>query len=196
MIAEAAGKRFGIDPKLVEAFIETESGGDPSARNPTGATGLMQLMPDTAKEMGVTDVSDPVQNVMGGVRYFRSMLDRYKGDYVRATAAYNAGPGNVDKYGGIPPFQETQDYVRKIGKAYSQASGQPLGGTQQQPPFGGGFPTPARPAAPPSWLAGQQYLEDFGVEKATPEMLKNATAAANKLGPWFSAIGTNHANSQ
>lgn len=109
----AAAEEFDLPPNLIAAMMKQESAGDPNAVSEKGATGLMQLMEGTATEMGVTDRLDPSQNIRGGAKYIKMMLDKY-GDLPTALAAYNAGPGNVDKHKGIPPFAETQNYVNKI----------------------------------------------------------------------------------
>lgn len=113
-LAERYAALHGVDPRLIMAIIATESGGDEKAVSRAGASGLMQLMPETQRHLGVRDAFDPEANVEGGVRYFRSLLDRYGGDTALALAAYNAGPANVDRYGGVPPFAETRAYVRKV----------------------------------------------------------------------------------
>jgi soluble lytic murein transglycosylase len=121
LIGDAAASE-GIPPALVKAVIAAESAFDSDAVSQKGAQGLMQLMPETALEMGVLDPLEPAQNVRGGASYLRAMIDRY-GDLGRALAAYNAGPTTVDRYGGIPPFQETQDYVARVLSYYRRYHG-------------------------------------------------------------------------
>lgn len=116
-LARQIAEEEGVDPDLFTRLVEAESSFRPDVTSSAGAYGLTQLMPGTAAELGV-DPSDPVQNLRGGARYLRQQLDRFE-DPALALAAYNAGPGNVSRYGGIPPFEETQNYVARILGEYS-----------------------------------------------------------------------------
>ena len=117
LIAQASATH-GIDQALIKAIMHTESGFNPNARSPVGAQGLMQLMPATARRFSVENAWDPAQNIMGGVRYLKFLMNRFPNRLEHVNAAYNAGEGNVDKYNGIPPFRETQDYVQRVMSRY------------------------------------------------------------------------------
>jgi soluble lytic murein transglycosylase-like protein len=110
----AAARKHGIDPALLAGLVRQESNFNPTAGSPAGARGLTQLMPGTAAGLGVSDVTDPVQALDGGARYLKQQLDAFGGDVTKALAAYNAGPGAVQRYGGVPPYAETQGYVQKV----------------------------------------------------------------------------------
>jgi soluble lytic murein transglycosylase-like protein len=110
----AAAKKHGIDPALLAGLVKQESNFNPNAGSPAGARGLTQLMPGTAAGLGVTNVLHPLQSLDGGAKYLRQQLDAFDGDVTRALAAYNAGPGAVQRYGGVPPYAETQNYVRIV----------------------------------------------------------------------------------
>ena len=113
-IFHRAAERYQVPVDLLKAVAKAESGFNPNAVSAAGAQGVMQLMPATAAGLGVTNSFDPEQNIMGGAQYLRSMLNRYDGNVTLTLAAYNAGSGNVKKYGGVPPFPETQNYIKKV----------------------------------------------------------------------------------
>jgi hypothetical protein len=113
-LIENAAKEAGVDPALFDALVATESAYDPNARSRAGALGLSQLMPGTARMLGVENPLDPAQNLRGGASYLAQMLQRFGGDPKLALAAYNAGPGAVDKHGGVPPYEETRKYVERV----------------------------------------------------------------------------------
>ena len=125
-LVTAAAQRYGLDPAVLHGLIQQESDFDPSSTSSAGAVGLTQLMPGTASSLGVANPLDPAQSIDGGAHYLREQLDRFGGDVVKALAAYNAGPGAVQRYGGVPPYAETQDYVKKVlgyANAYRSAHG-------------------------------------------------------------------------
>ena len=113
-LIQSAAARYGIDSALLKGLIRAESNFDPNAGSPAGAQGLTQLMPGTAASLGVTNVHDPAQAIEGGAKYLRAQLDAFGGDQTKALAAYNAGPGAVTRYGGVPPYAETQQYVQRV----------------------------------------------------------------------------------
>jgi hypothetical protein len=130
IIIKAAG-RYEVDPHLIRAIILAESGYNPKAKSKKGARGLMQLMPSTAKSLGVEDIYDPEENIDGGVRYFRSLLDRFDGDVQLALAAYNAGSRHVRNYEGVPPFKATQRYIKKVLKFHKKFKMQTASGSRR-----------------------------------------------------------------
>ena len=120
LAVQSAGKRNALDSDFITSVIRAESGFHPQAVSRKGAKGLMQLMPGTAQKLGVQDSFDTTQNVDGGAHYLSDLLDRYHGDTAKALAAYNAGPGAVDKYHGVPPYRETRQYVARIIRDYNR----------------------------------------------------------------------------
>ncbi len=142
---QAAARTNGLDPNLVDLVIRMESGYNPRAVSAKGASGVMQLMPGTASLYGVRNVFDPSDNIRGGVRYLRDLLQRFDSNVALALAAYNAGPEAVDRHGGVPPYAETRTYVRTILTAYA--------GDSDFPPLTGGFGRKARQARPVELIA-------------------------------------------
>lgn len=153
-VVDQSARDTGLDSRLIQAMRGQESGDDPGAISPKTAMGDMQLMPDTARTLKVKNPFDPRENIPAGARYMRDMLARYKGNIALALAAYNAGSKAVDKYGGIPPFKETQDYVRLIMARYRQALMGPRGQAAATTPsaIGPAFGIPGQP--PPPLMAG------------------------------------------
>ena len=135
-----AAQQHGVSEGLVKAIMHTESGFNINARSPVGAQGLMQLMPATARRFNVSNAYDPQQNIFGGVKYLSWLLKRFNGDTRLAIAAYNAGEGNVDKYGDVPPFRETRDYVKRVTSRYqnlyASGLGTPLSESKSNTPSG------------------------------------------------------------
>jgi soluble lytic murein transglycosylase-like protein len=134
-LIQAAAAKYGLDANVLKGLIKQESGFNPNAGSPAGAQGLTQLMPATAASLGVTDVHDPAQAIDGGAHYLKMQLDRFGGDYSKALAAYNAGPGAVQRYGGVPPYSETQNYVKNVlafAQQYRQDGGQAATASQSQ----------------------------------------------------------------
>ncbi len=125
-LIERYAEKQELEERLVLAVIQIESSFDPAARSHKGAMGLMQLMPDTARELAIDDPWDPEQNLRGGTQYLSRMLDRFGGDLEHALAAYNAGPSAVERYGGVPPYPETRTYVEKVMRLYRGEAGYSL----------------------------------------------------------------------
>lgn len=144
-----AAAKYDLSPALIAAVIKQESDFDPNATSTKGAIGLMQVMPDTASELGVKDPLDPAQNIMGGAKYLRKMLDMFGGNLELSIAAYNAGPGNVKKYGGIPPISETQKYVPNVLGNMKRYEKMVKKNKLVIPDFNGTFSWPTHPSVAP-----------------------------------------------
>lgn len=142
----AAASRYGVDAELISSVMEVESHFNPKAISVKNARGLMQLLPETAARLGVKDIFDPQENIEGGTRYLKELLQLYKNDLTLALAAYNAGPDNVQKYGNVPPFHETQSYVKQVKKKYQKNKSAPATKANSTP--ASTTPTPASPSAP------------------------------------------------
>ncbi len=153
-LIEASAEENSVDPRLVKSVMLVESGFNPAAISKKGARGLMQLMPATAAEQGVSDVHDPKQNIAAGTRHLSRLLSYYGGDLVKSLAAYNAGEGAVDRYNGVPPYDETQLYVRKTLAAYYGKS--TLGGGFGKPPSETYRGIPASEGKPVRWMRDER----------------------------------------
>ena len=153
-VVNTASAAYHLDPDLVNSVIHAESGFNARAVSPKGARGLMQLMPSTADQLGVSDAFNPEANVTGGSRYLRELLERYNFDLVKALAAYNAGPERVEQYRGVPPFRETRAYVARVVHEYNtKKTAQEKAAKQKQVPAAkatGKTPTPAHKAPKPA----------------------------------------------
>lgn len=188
-LLQEAAAREGISPDLVRAVIRTESAFDHLAVSSAGARGLMQLMPDAAKRFGVTNPFDPQDNIKGGVKYLRVLLKQFQGDVALTVAAYNAGEGAVTRYGAVPPYRETRNYVRKILAILSQGPALPMATTTMASFTPGGpveAPTAAVAAVPVARVA-------VAPVPATPAPRKVAAKPAPRiLYKWRTADGVRH----
>ena len=173
-------QQYHLPPGLLGAMMRAESGGDPNARSPVGAIGLMQLMPGTAAGLGV-DPYNPVQNLEGGAKYIRQQLDRFGNNVQYAIAAYNAGPGAVQKYGGIPPYAETKQYVNRVTGYWQESSryGQPTQSSSPATPRPTQRPVPSVYEIDPARIAKIQHAWTDAPENGGLRVQREYTKAAN-----------------
>ncbi len=176
-IFQKASQKYDVPVSLLKAIGKAESNFNPNAVSCAGAQGVMQLMPATAKSLGVTDSFDAEQNIMGGAKYIKQMLDRYDGNVKLALAAYNAGSGNVEKYGGIPPFKETQNYVTKVMSYAGETltAGNYIGKTKNTNPYHNYEDSSSLQSQIEQAILGYQTKEDYLL---FVESLKNDMSAS------------------
>jgi soluble lytic murein transglycosylase-like protein len=167
----AAATKYGIDPALLKGLIRQESNFHPSAQSGAGAQGLTQLMPGTASSLGVTDPTDPAQAIDGGAKYLSQQLQRFGGDASKALAAYNAGPGAVTKYGGVPPYAETQGYVQKVLGYAAEYRGTAATATTAA----AAVPATTTPVSPASLLSSIDASDDGASSASTSGTLSYST---------------------
>jgi soluble lytic murein transglycosylase-like protein len=149
-LVEAAAKRYNMDADLITSVIAVESNFDPKAVSPKNARGLMQLLPETAAQLGVKNIDDPAENIDAGTRYLRDLLQKYNNDLALALAAYNAGPDKVQLYGRVPPYAETISYVRRVKRGYEKSKSAPSAKTPASPVASAPLSSSASPVTPGS----------------------------------------------
>jgi soluble lytic murein transglycosylase-like protein len=178
----AAASRYGVDAELISSVMEVESHFNPKAVSVKNARGLMQLLPETAARLGVKDIFDPKENIDAGTHYLHDLLQLYKNDLTLALAAYNAGPDNVQKYGNVPPFRETESYVKQVKRKYQKNKSAPASKTTPPPV------SPTAPSASPSAPSTQP-----NTPPAPPTTPKASSTAPNssQTNPAGSGTGPN-----
>jgi hypothetical protein len=173
LVVDGAGQRHQIDPDFINSVIRAESGFHSNAVSKKGAQGLMQLMPGTASQLGVTNPFDPNANVEGGTKYLRELLERYNFDPVKALAAYNAGAKRVDKYKGVPPYYETQAYIARIIRDYNRQK------IAENPALGRKTKVPAKSSARSRALAAKAVAQQPTPQKMRPQITNTADRATS-----------------